>query len=79
MPFPSVVPAPRPVRLLSRPQLVGRIFSLRSALEIVWSQVEADGAECFTSIGPMKRELMALEADLRVRDRISEAVQQASA
>lgn len=79
MPFPSIVPAPRPVRLLSRPQLVGRIFSLRSALEIVWSQVEADGAEPYACIGKMKVELQALEADLRVRDRISEAVQQASA
>lgn len=51
--------------MLSRPQLCGRISTLRSALDILCAQADVDGHGSFACRGSMKVELIALEAKLR--------------
>jgi hypothetical protein len=70
-------PEPRPVAALSRVEIAGRIHALRSALDTLWCQSEADGGEPFAIIGRAKAELIDLEARLREMDRAAGTVRPA--
>jgi hypothetical protein len=61
-------PAPKPLADLSRAQIAGRVSTLRAALDLLWSQRDADGGEIYRSVGTMKKELTILEMELFRRD-----------
>jgi hypothetical protein len=50
---------------LPRPALAARIHALRTALDTLWTQVEADGAAPYACMGSCKVELLRLEEQAR--------------
>lgn len=56
---------------LTRNQLAARIATLRSVLDLLWDVTACTGGDPFLTIGRAKMELIALEAELRDRDRQS--------
>jgi hypothetical protein len=69
---PAQKPEPKPLSLISRPQLAARVHQLRQALDLLWSQSETDGCEPFSCVGRCKIELIDLEERLREMDRQAE-------
>jgi hypothetical protein len=61
-------PEPKPMSQLTRPQLAARVHQLRQALDLLWSQSEADGGMPYRTIGTAKVELIGLEQKLRELD-----------
>jgi hypothetical protein len=66
---PAQKPEPKPLSRISRPQLAARVHQLRQALNLLWSQSEADGCEPYAIVGRAKAELIDLEERLREFDR----------
>ena len=62
-------PQPKHEFELSRPQVAGRVHALRSALDTLQAQSDADGGAVFTCLGAMKKSLIHLEERLRELDR----------
>ncbi len=69
----------RPLALLTRETIAARIGALRSALDVLAGQSDADGAGAFKCLGSMKVELFTLEQDLRAMDRAVTHFSQAEA
>jgi hypothetical protein len=63
--------SPRPVEDLSRAQVSARIHTLRMAVDALWGQAQADGAEPFDTLSRATVELTRLEGLLRNMDRLA--------
>lgn len=62
-------PEPRTTAQLTSAELAARIHALREVLDLLWDVTAMTGGEPFHTIGRAKMELIALEAELRDRDR----------
>ena len=51
-------PSPKPLELLTRPQVAARVGALRMALDLLADQSDRDGAGLFSCVGAMKRNLI---------------------
>ncbi|MDQ3209165.1 MAG: hypothetical protein M3Q37_11255, partial [Gemmatimonadota bacterium] len=60
---------PRPIAALTRPELAGRVQTLRDVIDALFAQSGLDRGPAFNGVGQLKLELYALEALLRDRDR----------
>jgi len=60
---------PKALAQLTRPQVAGRTYAVRAALDLLMAQSDLDGGVGFSSRGALKGELIALENRLQEMDR----------